>query len=211
MAFVTKTRVTAYDNAGFSEMYLYDPAARTIKCVSCRPDGAPPTSDVIGARNGLFMSFDGRTFWTTKDGLVPRDANQKVDVYEFVRGRPQLITTGTADDTGNEFQVPGLAGVSGDGIDVYFATYATLVPQDENGDVLEVLRRPYQRGHRHRAGETPVPGGRRVPWRRTLDSGDSGDRNLRTSRQRRQLRRPGEEEGEEAEEEGLRKEEGQAP
>ena len=137
MAFVTKTRMTAYDNAGFSEMYLYDPAARTIKCVSCRPDGAPPTSDVIGARNGLFMSFDGRTFWTTKDGLVPRDANQKVDVYEFVRGRPQLITTGTADDTGNEFQVPGLAGVSGDGIDVYFATYATLVPQDENGDVLK--------------------------------------------------------------------------
>jgi hypothetical protein len=137
MAFVTKTRMTAYDNAGFSEMYLYDPAARTIKCVSCRPDGAPPTSDVTGARNGLFMSFDGRTFWTTKDGLVPRDANQKVDVYEFVQGRPQLITTGTADDTGNEFQVPGLAGVSGDGIDVYFATYATLVPQDENGDVLK--------------------------------------------------------------------------
>ena len=54
-----------------------------------------------------------------------------------MQGRPQLITTGTADDTGNEFQVPGLAGVSGDGIDVYFATYATLVPQDENGDVLK--------------------------------------------------------------------------
>jgi hypothetical protein len=137
MAFITKTRLTAYDNAGFAEMYLYDPAARTIKCVSCRPDGQPPTSDVTGARNGLFMSFDGRTFWTTKDGLVPRDANQKVDVYEFTLGRPQLITTGTADDTGNEFQVPGLAGVSGDGIDVYFATYATLVPQDENGEVLK--------------------------------------------------------------------------
>ena len=66
MAFITKTRMTAYDNAGYSEMYLYDPAARTIKCVSCRPDGAPPTSDVLGARNGLFMSFDGRTFWTTQ-------------------------------------------------------------------------------------------------------------------------------------------------
>lgn len=137
MAFITKTRLTAYDNAGFAEMYLYDPAARTIKCVSCRPNGQPPTSDVTGARDGLFMSFDGRTFWTTKDSLVPRDANQKVDVYEFVQGRPQLITTGTSDDTGNEFQVPGLAGVSGDGIDVYFATYATLVPQDENGEVLK--------------------------------------------------------------------------
>ena len=91
------------------------------------------------------MSFDGRTFWTTKDGLVPRDANQKVDVYEFVRGRPQLITTGTADDTGNEFQLPGLAGVSGDGIDVFFATYADARPAGRKRRRAQVLRRPHQR------------------------------------------------------------------
>lgn len=136
-AFVTKTRLTAYDNTGFSEMYHYDPEAREIKCVSCRPDGAPPTSNVAGSTNGLFMSFDGRTFWTTLDALVPRDANGNMDVYEFVQGRPQLITPGTGQDVNNPFQRPGLAAVTGDGIDVYFSTYQTLVPQDENGEVLK--------------------------------------------------------------------------
>jgi hypothetical protein len=137
MAFITKTRLTAYDNAGKSEMYHYDPAARTIKCVSCRPDGKPPISDVEGSRNGLFMSFDGRTFWSTRDSLTPRDANENIDVYEFTEGRPQLITTGTSDDKGNQFQRPGLVGVSGNGIDVYFMTYQTLVPQDENGEQIK--------------------------------------------------------------------------
>jgi hypothetical protein len=137
MAFITKTRLTAYDNAGFSEMYHYNPETRQIKCVSCRPDGKPPTGDVEGAQNGLFMSFDGRTFWSTRDSLVPRDANNNIDVYEFTEGRPQLITTGTSDDAGNPFQKPGLVGVSGDGIDVYFSTFQVLVPQDENGETLK--------------------------------------------------------------------------
>jgi hypothetical protein len=137
MAFITKTQLTAYDNAGKSEMYLYDPAARTIKCVSCRPDGKPPVSNVEGSRNGLFMSFDGRTFWSTRDSLTPRDANENIDVYEFTEGRPQLVTTGTSDDKGNEFQRPGLVGVSGNGIDVYFMTFQTLVTQDENGEQIK--------------------------------------------------------------------------
>jgi hypothetical protein len=137
MAFITKTQLTGYDNAGHSEMYLYDPAARTIKCVSCRPDGKPPISDVQGAANGLFMSFDGRTFFSTRDSLTPRDANQNIDVYEFTQGRPQLITTGTSDDAGTEFQHPGLVGVSGNGVDVYFMTFQTLVSQDENGEQIK--------------------------------------------------------------------------
>jgi len=137
MAFITKTRLTGYDNAGKSEMYHYDPAARAIKCVSCRPDGKPPISDVEGSSNGLFMSYDGRTFWSTSDSLTPRDANQNIDVYEFVEGRPQLITTGTSDDAGTNFQRPGLVGVTADGIDVFFATFQTLVPQDENGEQLK--------------------------------------------------------------------------
>jgi hypothetical protein len=118
-------------------MYLYDSAARTIKCVSCRPDGKPPISNVEGSKNGLFMSFDGRTFWTTLDPLVPRDANENLDVYEFTEGRPQLITTGTSDDKGNQFQHPGLVGVTGNGIDVFFMTFQTLVTQDENGEQIK--------------------------------------------------------------------------
>ena len=137
VAFITKTRLTAYDNAGKSEMYHYDPAARAIKCVSCRPDGKPPVSDVEGSTNGLFMSYDGRTFWSTSDSLTPRDANGNIDVYEFTEGRPQLITTGTSDDAGTQFQRPGLVGVTANGVDVFFTTFQTLVQQDENGEQLK--------------------------------------------------------------------------
>jgi hypothetical protein len=137
MALVTKTRLTAYDNAGKAEMYHYDPATREIKCVSCRPDGKPPVSDIEASSSGLFMSYDGRTFWSTLDSLTPRDANNNIDVYEFVEGRPQLITTGTSDDAGTAFQRPGLVGVTGNGIDVFFATFQTLVKQDENGEQLK--------------------------------------------------------------------------
>jgi hypothetical protein len=84
------------------------------------------------------MTVDGRTFWSTRDALVPQDANDGVDVYEFVDGRAQLISTGTGGSDGTEFQPVGLVGVSGDGVDVFFTTYETLVPLDENGDVYKI-------------------------------------------------------------------------
>jgi hypothetical protein len=138
MAFITRTQMTAYNNTGHSEMYLYDPAARTIKCVSCVPSGESPHFDVKGSQNGWFMSFDGRTFFSTKDGLVDRDANKTTDVYEYFQGRPQLISTGTGSDPGNQLQVVGLISVSGEGLDAIFGTYDTLVPQDENGDAYKI-------------------------------------------------------------------------
>ena len=40
------------------------------------------------------MADDGRTFFATKDSLVPRDKNGEItDVYEYVGGRPQLISS----------------------------------------------------------------------------------------------------------------------
>ena len=41
------------------------------------------------------MADDGRTFFATKDSLVPRDNNGAItDVYEYAGGRPQLISSG---------------------------------------------------------------------------------------------------------------------
>ena len=95
MAFVTAERLTSYDNAGHLEMYSYTPATGPIVCDSCNPDGNPPTADVHASQNGLFLTEDGRTFFSTTEALVPRDTNEGIDVYEFVDGRPQLITPGT--------------------------------------------------------------------------------------------------------------------
>ncbi len=145
MAFVTSAaEVTGYENAGSKQMYLYEPAVNRMTCASCVPTGEPPAGDAIAAQNGLFMSDDGRAFFSTKAALVPFDSNGKVDVYEYTDGRPQLISSGTSgtDTWGGGLLIypsmtVGLEGVSADGVDVYFSTFDTLVPQDHNGEFVK--------------------------------------------------------------------------
>jgi len=161
MAFVTPDQVTSYDNTDTqgscqvdlrgsptgethcTEMYSYTPATGQIVCNSCNPEGQPPTSDVYASQDGLFMTDDGRTFFSTEEALVPQDTNGGTDVYEFVDGRPHLITpgTGTASFGGVNVtapdQKPGLVGVSANGADVYFSTFDALTSEDHNGDFLK--------------------------------------------------------------------------
>ncbi len=87
MAFVTRSPVTQYDNAGRHEMYRYNARhARTGLCVlhperrQRRPLTSKPAAD------GLFMTDDGRTFFATEDPLVHADTNRAQDVYEYVEG-----------------------------------------------------------------------------------------------------------------------------
>jgi hypothetical protein len=140
MALLTASQLTQYGTAGHLEMYAYGPSTRNIQCVSCIPSGTPPASNVLASQDGPFMTDDGRTFFSTEDALVHADTNQGVDVYEYVEGRPQLITPGTgetlqpAETTESQ---PGLVGVSANGTDVYIATYGTLVSQDHNGLFLK--------------------------------------------------------------------------
>ncbi len=141
IAFVTASHLTSYDNGGFQEMYTYEPTTEKIQCVSCIPNGDPPTGEVTASLDGLFMANDGRAFFYTPDALVPQDTNHLHDVYEFVEGRPQLITSGTGSEdtqtTPNQVRAAGLEGVSADGVNVYFSTYETLVPQDHNGQFMK--------------------------------------------------------------------------
>ena len=162
-AFVTATPLTAYDNTASNgicsvgehgepltgprceEMYLYTPASGTLTCVSCDPSGSPPVGDVHASDTGLFMANDGRAFFYSPDALVPADTNELNDVYEYVDGRPHLITTGLGsrdlvtrcqECSGRAARSAGLSGVSADGVNVYFSTYEPLVPQDHNGFFL---------------------------------------------------------------------------
>jgi hypothetical protein len=144
----TSSNLTSYDTHGFQEIYTYNPETGLIRCASCNPSGAPPTADVEASQNGRFMADDGRTFFASKDALDPRDKDGSItDVYEYVDGRPQLITTGQAnqDFTGgsevfNLLAVSayiGLEGVSHSGVDVYFSTFETLVRRDHNGEYVK--------------------------------------------------------------------------
>jgi hypothetical protein len=144
MAFVAQSNVTGYDTAGHTEMYTYSPDSGRIICASCRPDGQPPTSEVLASQNGLFQTYDGRVFFSTVDALVPRDTDGVEDVYEYNEGRAQLISAGTGFSlTGFGGVIPsatstGLVNVSADGTNVYFATLDTLVTQDHNGGSLKI-------------------------------------------------------------------------
>jgi hypothetical protein len=143
MAFVTASKVTAYDNQGHAEMYRFNLENEELICVSCKLNGKPPAGEVTGSHNGRYITDDGRTFFETTDALIPQDTNEGPDVYEYVEGRPQLITGGTAASNeifgiGTLMAKPGLVGVSANGLDLFFATYDTLVGQDRNGEALKI-------------------------------------------------------------------------
>jgi hypothetical protein len=147
-AFLTNSQLSPFDTKGFKEVYTYNADTGVIRCASCNPDGSPPTGNAAASQGGRFMTNDGRTFFATPDALVSRDQNGSLfDVYEYVGGRPQLISSGlgNSDFTGNSETVnlflqgahTGLEAVSRDGTDVYFTTFDTLVKQDLNGEFLK--------------------------------------------------------------------------
>ncbi len=143
MVFITGSKVTAYDNQGHAEMYRFNLENEELICVSCKLNGKPPAGEVTGSHNGRFLTDDGRTFFETNDALVAQDTNEGRDVYEYVDGRPQLITGGTAASNevfgiGTLMAKPGLVGVSTNGLDVFIGTYDTLVGQDRNGEALKI-------------------------------------------------------------------------
>jgi hypothetical protein len=133
LALVTSATLTPQSTGGHLAMYAIDPATDAIKCVSCNPNGTEPSYDVAASQNGLFMSDDGRTFFSTRDSLVSQDTNGLIDSYEFVDNRPQLLTSGTGDqDSGT-----GFVAVSANGVDAYLATKESFVGQDTVGPFLK--------------------------------------------------------------------------
>jgi hypothetical protein len=134
-----------------NEMYLYDNADGSVKCVSCGSGEVAPAFGEVQTGGGehagvlagevnwtppfMSMSGDGRyVFFQTTARLVPQATNNAQDVYEWEadgtggctesNGCTRLITSGT-----NEYESV-LLGASQDGSNVFFATSAALVPQD---------------------------------------------------------------------------------
>ncbi|HVX31867.1 MAG TPA: hypothetical protein VHA80_01905, partial [Solirubrobacterales bacterium] len=106
-----------YPNEGRSEVYLYDAATETLRCLSCRADGAPPRADSfvnkfsprpeqplvstpspvssgVSLRN-LAASGD-RAFFVSEEALVPADVDKAQDVYEWEAAGSGDCTTASA-------------------------------------------------------------------------------------------------------------------
>jgi hypothetical protein len=136
------------------EIYRYEPAAEAgerLLCVSCDPSGAPPSANALLADIRDFLgdpinpstlianlSDDGKTaFFQSLDQLLPEDANESEDVYEWeakgtggcsrLSGCLALISSGQG-------EVPSfLYSMSADGRDVFIHTKEKLVGMDVEG------------------------------------------------------------------------------
>ena len=126
-AFVTKAKLTAYDNEGRRDVLVrsVDRLDRTA-CPAYRAASRPPQP----WRRGLRIVHVGRRqdVVLDKDALVAKDTDEGSDVYEYVEGRPQLISSGTGQayhEAAGEYS-RSLMGISPNGVDVYFSTFETL-------------------------------------------------------------------------------------
>ena len=139
----------SYDNAGFTEVYRYDPATRSLRCASCAPTNAPAAGDASLAADGLSLTDDGRVFFDSKDALVLRDDNERKDVYEWElegsgncdSSNPNLFASGVCVSlisTGASPFDSSLLSASANGTDAYFFTHDTLTHDDENGPVAKI-------------------------------------------------------------------------
>jgi hypothetical protein len=166
--FASQAQLTSDANAGFSELYLYDAVSGKLACVSCNPSGAPATSaasltgnqlSLGGEKRNAFLTRNladdgGRVFFQTKEALLPQDANEQTDVYEWERegtggaggcsrssasfsegsgGCLYLISSGQSGDQSY------FGDASAGGNDVFFFTRQPLVgqDQDDNDDLYD--------------------------------------------------------------------------
>jgi hypothetical protein len=158
IAFDSARSLTAFDTAGFTEVYLYDTPAGRLVCASCSPEGVRP--DALAHINSqtivsVFLeretslsrnlSPDGsRLFFDTSQTLVAGDTNERQDVYEY-----EQAGTGSCHAAGGcTFLISGGGGsddsffldASASGNDVFIATHQRLTPQDTDGvtDIYDV-------------------------------------------------------------------------
>jgi hypothetical protein len=137
LLFQSQAPLAGYDNTDAltgtpdAEVYRYTFADDRLVCASCRPDGTRPTGSanlspaaIRGNPPRNITPDASQSFFDTTDALVARDTNGKQDVYAFVDGGPQLVSTGT-DRNDATFQNAGA-----DGRDVFFSTAGRLVGQD---------------------------------------------------------------------------------
>jgi hypothetical protein len=170
LVFSSTAALTDYDSKDAAEgrpaaeLYRYEASGGELSCVSCNPSGSRPqgrtfegtqsktemvAAKIPGWENQLYapraLAADGnRLFFESFDPLLPRDANGKLDVYEWQAagsekgceeagaelyvassgGCLSLISSGLS-TTDSE-----LADASLDGSDVFIRTASSLLPQD---------------------------------------------------------------------------------
>jgi hypothetical protein len=154
--FQSHAQLTSYDNEGHGEIYRYEPGAASgqqLICISCDPTGTPPSGDALlqttasgGATKGSTLianiTDDGQMiFFESPDRLLPEDANNADDVYQWrAQGAGVGVETCTHPggclaliSSGQGEEPSYLYGMTADGQDVFFATREKLIGDDVSG------------------------------------------------------------------------------
>ena len=150
LMFMSNQSLTGYDNAGLTEVYIYEFDSDKLICVSCSRSGEPPGSSSEGAAGFVPISYmnvylptpisddEGgvRVFFDSAVPLVPQDTNGQQDVYEWesdgrgscdeIAGCTYLLSGGYSETSS------WLIGASENGNDVFINTRAQLTPEDGN-------------------------------------------------------------------------------
>jgi NHL repeat len=162
LIFESHEQLTAYDNQGLREAYVYNSSSGEIQCASCDPTGAAlPASAVAegaliagvlptGVSEGdaseegqhmtytpTWISADGnKAFFDSYVPLVPQDTNGQIDVYEWERYESGGCSTPTGCvhllSGGKSNSSSYLIGMSENASDVFFVTRAKLTEADSN-------------------------------------------------------------------------------
>lgn len=149
LAFLSGQELTAYDNGGHTEAYLYGPPAAggapELRCASCNPTGerAEGEASIPGALvNGSTSSYlpralsaDGqRLFFESSDDLLVQDTNEQPDVYQWeAQGEGDCTRSSGCIgliSSGRSHEGATFIDASADGSDVFFATDGSLVGED---------------------------------------------------------------------------------
>ena len=144
----SSTNLVAGDRNRKIDVFVRDLRRGTTRLASLGPGGRPAN----WSSEHPVLSGDGRylAFYSGATNLVPRDRNEKVDVFvhDLESGRTELASVATGGAQGDDasgYADEGLA-ISRDGRFVAFASGATnLVEGDRNG-VVDVFLRDRRRG-----------------------------------------------------------------
>ena len=130
---------------GTDEVYVYEAGSNSLFCASCGStrEGASGYLPISWGNTYLpqWISEDGdRVFFDSNSSLVPQATDGKQNVYEWEREGSGTCTSDVAVNGGCVFLLSGgtsesdswLIGASETGNDVFLATRAQLVPEDQN-------------------------------------------------------------------------------
>jgi hypothetical protein len=142
--FMTREAMVAGDTDGGCEDSLGNP---TLQCLDVYERSGGNTTWVSSGGNGAFeasfaaASQDGsKVFFQSAESLTGNDADGDAqDVFERSGGTTTLVSIGPAGGTGPYSS--DLAAISKDGVRVFFATYESLVSEDNDGNWQDVYER----------------------------------------------------------------------